>query len=94
MEDQPTITLIGTTNRVDYSCHGHWVRHRSTGRNGRIGCVTIGDGVAVCWDGGGFGWYHESELKSLNRPPEPWYRATDLLRRRTNGLSDDIWWVA
>ena len=93
MDRRPPVPLI-SNNHADYSWHGHWVRHRSTGRTGRIGCTAIDQGVAVCWEGGGSDWYNASELEPLSSQPEPWYRATDLLRRRTNGYSDDIWWVA
>ncbi len=91
MSVQPVIS----NNHADCSWHGHWVRHVATGREGRIGCKNLNDGrVAVCWDEGGSDWYRESDLEALDRTSEPWYRAVDLVRRRTNGQTDDIWWAA
>lgn len=88
--NQPPISV----DHVSYARHGHWIRHRDTGVEGRIGCeLPANDQVAVVWDPGGYGWCRLEELEDLpDREPQPWYRRLDILRRRTDGRDDDLWW--
>ncbi len=79
--------VLSIGDEYSFKRHGHWVRHKTTGEEGRI-CWTDSDRreVMVYW-----GLYkkkasacavEQRELILLKREPEPWYDFHAIERRR------------
>lgn len=40
-----------------------------------------------------YAWYRPEELEALpDRTPRPWYDRQAIVRRRSDGQDDDVWW--